>query len=143
MMKTKRTLLTAAAFVGALSGCDGDPGPFTGLVSTGGGANRPAVRELTVPQAVTPNDILRVEVVAESGSGIASLDIALTEGLRRDTTRIFDPPELDLEVVTEFNVPGTVLPGTTIDVAVTVRDRFGFVSAPATAQVLIVENDGF
>ncbi|HUE77584.1 MAG TPA: hypothetical protein VMM83_06555 [Longimicrobiales bacterium] len=140
-MTTNRTLLTVAACVGALAAC-GDAGPFSGLVGDGN-SDPPEVLELNVPESVTPNDILRVQVVAKSEAGIASMDIALAEGLRRDTTRVFDPPELDLDATTDFNVPGTVLPGTTINVTVTVTDRFEVESAAVAAEVLVVENDGF
>lgn len=141
-MTTKRKLLALAACAGAIGACDG-AGPFTGPVSTGGDGEPPRVVELTVPPSVTPNDILRVQVVAASTAGIAALDIVLEEGLRRDTTRVFDPPETDLDVATEFQVPGTVLPGTTIEVTVTVTDRLGAASAAVEAEVQVVEDDGF
>jgi hypothetical protein len=137
-MTTISRALAVAAWAAAVTACSGE-NRFTAPAA--GGAERPEVLTVRAPQSITPTDVLRVGVVARSAEGLASLDIVLGGGLIRDTTRLFDPPRLDLDADTDFEIPGTVLPGSIIRVTVTVIDRFGESSDAAEAEVRVVEDD--
>lgn len=129
-----------AAFVAAmltLAGCEG-PNLFTGPATVADRA--PVVDSVIVPESVRAGTILHVQVHASSSAGITSVDVTLIEDAVRERTMVIDPPDTDVRVATEFQLPQTLVRETLL-VQVDVQDRLGAMSETFEVQVPVVTED--
>lgn len=102
----------------------------------------PVITEFTTSESVSPNSILTVRVEGTSSAGVRRLDIDLSRGVVRDTTRLFDPPREDFGATTQFTMPSR-LDENTVLVRVTLRDRLGAESDAEELVVPVVDDPGF
>lgn len=130
-------LLASALVLGA---CEG-PNLFTGPAPAGGDDEVPVVLALDVPEFVRPNDVLDVEVDASAAEGITALDVTVVEGVVQQRTLTFDPPRVNLNAFTQFQLPRS-LTRTSILVRVEVEDRLGRRSEPMEVSIPVVQDDG-
>ena len=130
--------LVACALV--LGACEGE-NFFTGPGTVGADDEAPVVLTLEVPEFVRPNDVLNVDVEASSAEGITALDVTVVEGVVQQRSLSFDPPRLNLNATTSFQMP-PALTRTSVTVRVEVQDRLGARSEPREVQIPVVQNGG-
>lgn len=120
-----------------LAGCEGE-NRFTGpgTVEPEG----PVVDAVIVPESVEAGTILEVEIRASSSEGITAVDVTLIEDAIRERTLTVDPPDTDLTVFTEFQLPQT-LARETVEVQVEVQDRLGARSETFAVEIPVTPAD--
>ncbi|HSH46310.1 MAG TPA: hypothetical protein VK966_10665 [Longimicrobiales bacterium] len=140
MTKSMKRLAGTLAVIAVpcLSACGGEnlfESPVTG------NEDPPVILELVTSESVTPNSILTVEVEGTSEAGVRQMDITLSRGVARDTTRTFDPPREDFDARTQFVMPARIDQNSVL-VRVVLRDRLGVASEPAEAVVPVTDQPG-
>lgn len=131
-------MLAAAALLLGVAACDGS-NLFT--APSTGNSDIPTVVAVTVPDVVRPSDILEIEVVAISEAGVTSVDVTVLEDVVRERTLTIDPPETDVSVFTEFQLPAT-LAQEVIVVRVEVEDQSGARSEPFEVEIPVLPDEG-
>lgn len=133
-------LLFCASGALALAGCEG-PNLFTGPGLGGDDDDPPRVVAVDVPEFVRPNDVLRVEIRAVAPAGITQVDVTLVESVVRERTLEVDPPDPDVEVLTEFQLPSPLVRESVL-VQVEVQDADDVRSETFEVEVPVVQDDG-
>ena len=131
-----------AAGIFALGACGGT-NLFTepGLGNGGEEEAPPTVVAVTVPDFVRPNEVLRVQIEATAPEGIAAVDVTLVEAVVRERTLVVDPPDPEIDVITEFQLPSP-LSRESVLVRVEVEDALGERSEVFEVEIPVVQDDG-